>query len=383
MVRQGGTTTIGGERSLNSKVIRSIAQNGFLINQGFSVSHSFIIRNAVGISDNRPATESEIRGTENIAIRFLESGAFGICFGLELVPGTSYEEIRTLSRLAVRYKCPIIIHMRKDGREALKYFPEILNVARETGARVHLLQLLYMVGIGGAMPEALDILDRAREEHLDITADSGVYDTFSACIGTGIFDDGWEEEYPGFSVANLLISSGIYKGQYCDEDLFRYLRKQHPETLVSASTCDDDAIAMTLKKDFIYVSTNASDGPHYLNVGAPEASGTFPRLLGRNVRELGDLSLIEALRKITILPAKRYGLKNIGSLEVGNFADVVIFDADTILDNAAFVDKGDPNAPPDGISHVLVNGKIVVKNNALTENTHAGRLLWKTDAATD
>ncbi|MDR0875479.1 MAG: amidohydrolase family protein [Clostridiales Family XIII bacterium] len=378
MAKQGGTTTLGGERNLNSKVYREIEETGFLINQGFSISQSFVLRNAFRIDMNRAASASEIKAMSTLAERFLQHGAFGICFAPELIPGTSTEEMLELARVAKSYECPILVHMRKDGREALAYFDEILRIAEETGVSVQILQLIYMVGIGGAMSDALKIIEDARKSGLDITADSGVYDTFSACIGTGIFDEGWEKEYGDVSVNDLLISSGIHLGEYCNEEMFQYLRTRHPETLISASVCDREAITMALKKDYVYVSTNAADGPHYMGVGAPEISGTFPRLLGRHVRENNDISLIDAIKKITILPALRFGLSCIGSIEPGKNADIVIFDKEHIIDRSDFVGQGKPDEPPDGIAYVLVNGKVIVEGKELTGDIHSGRLIKKT-----
>ncbi|MBR0597898.1 amidohydrolase family protein [Sinanaerobacter chloroacetimidivorans] len=376
LVKQGGTTTLGGERNLNSKAIRRIEEEGFIVNQGFSISQSFVLRNAVGISDaDRPATDQEIKAMADLATRFMEYGAFGICFGLELVPGTSLKEILSLAEVAKNYDRPLLIHLRKDGREGLKYFDEIIKVTEETGVSVQILQLMYMVGIGGAMPAALEIIEEARSRGLDITADSGVYDAFSACIGTGIFEDGWEKEYSNTSVNDLLIASGIHMGKYCDADLFKLLREQYPETLVTAFVCDVEAIGMALKKDYVYVSTNAAEGPHYPGIGAPEVSGTFPRLLGRYVREDREISLMDAIRKITILPAKRFGLEDKGSIELNKNADLVIFDINRIIDRADFIGRGRPDASPEGIEYVIVNGKIVVNKNELTENCYSGKLI--------
>ena len=376
LVKQGGTTTLGGERDLNSKGIRKIEEEGFIVNQGFSISQSFVLRSAVGISDaNRPATDQETKAMADLARRFMEYGAFGICFGLELVPGTSFNELLELSKVAQIYNRPILVHLRKDGKEGLKYFDEIIRVAEETGVSVQILQLMYMVGIGGAMPAALEILDQARSRGLDITADSGVYDAFSACIGTGIFEEGWEREYNNTSVNDLLIASGIHMGKYCDKDLFRYLRSKYPETLVTAFVCDVDAIGMALKKDYVFVSTNAAEGPHYPGIGAPEVSGTFPRLLGRHVREKKELTLIDAIKKITILPAKRFGLNEVGSIELNKKADIVVFDPDKIIDRADFIGRGRPDASPEGIEYVIVNGQVVVKKGELTENCYSGKLI--------
>jgi N-acyl-D-amino-acid deacylase len=377
MIRQGGTTTLGGERNLSSRVIRRIEDEGFLINQGFSVSHSFVLRNAVGVQPNMPATDQQIRAMSDLAERFLDHGAFAIHFGLELIPGASYEEILALSRVAKRYDRPILVHLRKDGREAIQCFDEIIQVCGETGVKAQILHLLYMVGIGGVMENALAILDGARAKGLDLTADSPIYDAFTACIGTGIFDEGWEDEYDGASAADILICSGIYAGSYCDDSLFYQLRSEHPETLVAAFVCDTEAIVLPLKKDYVYISTNAADGPHYMSIGAPEVSGTFPRLLGRHVRDNGDLTMIEALRKITILPARRYGLSDVGSLDEGNKADITIFDPETIIDRADYPDRGKPHEPPVGVEHVIVNGRPVIRSGVLTDNRNYGRLLKK------
>lgn len=376
LIRQGGTTTLGGERNINSKTIKTIEEEGFIVNQGFFVSQSFTLRNAVGITDmHRPASEKEIMVMSDLARSFLEHGAFGICFGLEFVPGTSYDEILSMAKVAKEYERPITIHLRKDGREALQFFDEILRVAEATGVKVQILQLMYMVGIGGAMDPALKIIEKARRQGLDITADSGVYDAYSACIGTNIFDPGWEKEYNGASVKDLLIASGIHVGEHCTQEMFERLRKKSPGTLVTAFVCDSDAITLALQKDYVYVSTNAADGPHYPGMGAPEVSGTFPRLIGRYVRDRKELSLMEAIRKITILPARRLGLDRVGSIEVGKNADLVLFRYDEILDKADFIGRGQPDAPPVGIDFVLINGKIAVEKGELTDNSHNGALI--------
>lgn len=375
LVKQGGTTTLGGERMLNSKSVRAL-DGGFLVNQGFSVSQSFVLRNAVGMyTEDKHASKDEIAMMVNLARHFLNYGAFSINLGLELVPGTSFEEMVAMAKVAKEFDRPLTIHLRKDGVEALESLQEVFDVGTLTGVKIQILQLMYMVGIGGAMPKALEMIDAARESGLDITCDSGVYDAYCASIGTGIFDKGFEKGYGNFSVEDLIVSSGIHSGEHCTQELFDELRKHYPQTLVTAYVCDPEAIEMALKKDYIYVSTNAADGPHYPGIGAPEVAGTFPRLLGRYVRELKTLTLIDALRKITILPAKRFGLKDVGSLEVGKNADVVIFDPETIEDRADFIGRGSPDMPPVGIEYVIINGEIVVENGNLTENRTAGKLI--------
>ncbi|MCG8482817.1 MAG: amidohydrolase family protein [Clostridia bacterium] len=378
LVRQGGTTTLGGLRHINGRVIRKIEEEGFVVNQGFFISHSFTLRSAAGIVDRyKPAARSEIKFMKDLAERFLEHGAYGIYFGLEFVPGTSIDEMLALAKVAKEHDKVISVHIRKDGPEGLQYFDEVIQTAELTGVKVQMIQLVYNIGIGGAMEKGLGIIEEARQRGLDITGDSGVYDAFTACIGTSIFDPGWEKEYGKYGVNDLLISSGIYMGQYCTKDLFHYLRQEFPSTLVTAFVCDSDAIISAMKKSYIFISTNAADGPHYPGMGAPEVSGTYPKLIGQYVRQKKAIGLIEAIKKITLLPAERFGLVNKGAIEEGMDADIAIFDYDHIIDCATFMGQGEPDAPPKGIHYVLVNGQIVVKDGALTQNLFAGKLLRK------
>lgn len=375
MALQGGTTTLGGERELRSKNISRV-EEGFIINQGFFISQSFVLRHAVGIMDpKRPATRDEIAAMVELARTFLENGAYGVSFALELIPGTSFDELLAISRVAKEFDRPILVHIRKDGMEGLQYFEEIISVAKLTGVSVQILQLMYMVGIGGAMEKALEIIEEARTQGLDIMADSGVYHAYTACIGTGIFEPGWEQEYRNTSAEDLVISSGIHVGEHCTKELFDTLRRDFPQTLVSVFVCDEAAIPLALKKDYVFVSTNAAEGPHYPGVGAPEVAGTFPRLLGKYVREDRVLSLMEAVKKITILPARRFGLTDIGYIGEGTNADLVVFNERTIRDRADFVNRGNPNEPPVGIEYVLVNGQVVVDQGRLNRNKRPGRFI--------
>lgn len=376
IVRQGGTTTLGGERSLNGAVVRDIAENGFVINHGFFISQPYALRDAVGIkSIYQAANDKEIGVMIDLAARFMESGAFGICFPLELIPGVSKKEFMEIARVAAAYGKTVNVHLRKDGPEAIETFDEVFNVAARTGAKVHLVELMYMVGMGGVMERALELIDEARRSGIDVTGDSGMYDAFTVSIGSGVFDDGWESSYTDHSYSDFIISSGIHTGDVCTKALFGKLRKNSPATLITGFVCDSNAVAMAAEKEYIYISTNASDGPCYPGAGAPEMAGTFPRLIGRFVRDEGKMSLIDAIRKITILPAERFGIRDAGSIAAGKNADIVIFDYKSIIDRADYVNRGDPGAPPDGIRYVMVNGQVVTKDNVIDESGRYGRFI--------
>lgn len=377
LARQGATTTIGGERSFDGRAIRNIQENGFLINHGFYVSHSFTLRTAAGIGDPyRAATSREISDMVMLAEKFLESGSFGIHFGLEMVPGTSEKELLALAEVAAAYHRPLLIHMRKDGFSAIPTLEEIFKVAEATGVAIHLLHLMYMIGMKGVMETALAKIDAAIANGCDITADTGLYNAFPTCIGSAILDGDWTKKYGSkISLERLMISSGIYAGELCSREKYEYLRSEFPNTLVTVSVMDEEEIPVALKKDYVFVSTNAADGPHYERVGHPETAGTFPHLIRKYVLDKNVLSLSEAVKKISLLPARRFGIENKGSLRPGYDADIVIIDPQTIYDRADFVNHGDPNAPPEGVSYVLVNGKVILKDNVFQSVENAGSMI--------
>lgn len=374
---QGATMTIGGERNFDGNLIRKISEEGFLINHGFYISHSFTLRRAVGIKDPyRPATGKEIKDMIILAEQFFKNGSFGIHFGLEFVPGASEREMTELARLAKAYNRIVLIHLRKDGHETINSFREVINISQQTGASVHIQHLMYMAGFKGIMEKLLSMIREARSQGHDITADTGVYEAFPTCIGASILDRGWEKKYgEAVSAKNLVISSGIYAGQVCNEEYFQYLREEFPNTLVTVFVLDEPEIKRALKEPYVFVSTNAADGPHYEHIGHPETAGTFPRLIRRYVREEKTLSLLEAIGKITREPALRFNIRQRGEIKKENKADIVIFDYETIRDNARYVNRGDPNREPEGIEYVLVNGQIIVEKGKIYSEKKPGSVL--------
>ena len=125
--------------------------------------------------------------------------------------------------------------------------------------------------------------------------------------------------------------------------------------LVVAFAMDEDEVLQAYEKDFVYV---ASDGIYNSGQGHPRGAGTFPRVLGRYVRE-GDMDMVKALKKMTLLPANRLGLDKKGRIEIGSDADLVIFNRETIIDNATF---DQPTKKPEGIDYVILAGEIVLED---------------------
>lgn len=380
VVCQGATTTIGGERNFNGKLMRSVAENGFLLNQGFYVSHSFTLRRAVGCNNiYNSASAGNIEDMKTLAANFFENGAFGIHFGLEYVPGTSRDELLQLARVAKKYKRPVLIHMRGDANQAIRHFDEVEEVVLGVGASVHLLHLAYMIGFKGVMDEGIERIRQMRELGGDITADTGLYAAYPNCIGSSILASNWIERYKefdnDFSEKRVLVSSGIHTGEFCTPESFAFIREYYPATLVTIFACDEEEITKVIAEPYVFISSNAADGPHYENIGHPETAGTFPKLICKYVREKKLLSLSEALYKITFGPAERFGIPNKGNIKKGMDADFVIFSFDEIQDCADYPGFGNPNAAPKGIDYVIINGDIVCEKNIFTGKRNSGIFL--------
>lgn len=377
MIRQGATTTIGGYREFDGIVIKEIAEEGFLINHGFCISESFTFRTAAGIwNPYRPPTKQEINTMCDLTERFLDSGALGLHFALEYFPGTTRDEMISLFKIAKEHNSLVIIHLRKCGCRAWEYLDEIFECVEITGASVHIVMLVYHAAFGDAMSLSLKKIEEKIAQGLDLTADSGVYNAFIERIGSKGFDEGWQDDWLG-TYQDLLISSGINSGKYCDERMFHFLREEFPYTMVTAFVGNASDIAIPMSKPYVFISSNAADGSHYPGIGHPETSGTFPKLIGHYVREKKILNLIDAVNKITYLPAQRFGIKNKGWIGIGADADIVIFDYNEIKDNADYLGAGKPDTPPSGIDYVIVNGEITVENNHIYNDKNAGKLLLK------
>ncbi len=340
-------------------------KEGFIINQIEQVGHT-TLREMVGLQDRySPANEKQIADMSKLLESQFEIGGYGLSFGLEYVPGASREEVMSLSRIAAKYDKLVSIHTRGDGYAGLVSLNEAIDICRVTGARVQISHLVYQFGMG-MISQAIKLIDDAISEGLDISVDSGMYSSFATAIGSAVFDEGCVEKW-GCDYNRLIAATGVYRGERLTRQLYTKLRNEMPEETVIGMVGKESEVYEALKKDYMMVSTDAGTLYDSNIPGHPQDAGTYPRFIRTMVREQGQLTLMEAIRRCTYLPATRLGLNNKGVINIGADADILIFDPEIITDKADYPGFGQVDARCEGIDYVIVNGKVVVEGSKVLE----------------
>ena len=287
----------------------------------------------------------------------LSEGALGVSLGLEYAPGTTLEEVLPLAHLAAGYDKLMPIHTRTDAFDFAKGVHEAIKIMELTGVRVQISHFAYQYAMRGVMRYALHMVEEARAKGLPLFCDTGAYEAYATFIGSPVFAPGWEER-SGCTLHDLMVSSGKYAGMHCTPEILAEIQETAPTTIGTAFVCNHSEVILALQQPYCMIST---DGGISLarapRENHPEGAGTYPRILGRFVREENALPLLDAITKASWLPAQQLGLGNKGWLGEGADADIVVFDPNTIIDNAEYVGLGEPDAPPTGIEEVIVNGK--------------------------
>lgn len=379
--KQGITTCLSGNCGMTPMMpvreyLDTMEQTGYPINFATLAGHSWTLREMAGIRDpHAAASPVQIQKMTEIAEQALEQGAFGISFGIEYAPGATWDEIMPLAALAAKYDKLVSIHTRRDSLDFARGLYEAIEISEKTGARVQISHLAYQFGVHKeVMRMALCMLDHAAEKKLPVLCDSGVYEAFATFVKSAVFDDGWHERY-GCGIRDLMISTGKYVGQRATQAMIDDIKANEEGTVGTAFVGVLPDLALAIQRPYTVISTDAglSDKP---GSGHPQDAGTFPRVFQKLVREQGALTMLEAVKKSTYLPAKQMGIEESkGWIGTGADADLVVFDPKTIRDNADYVGIGRPDAEPDGIEYVIVNGVTVVAGGKAIEYRLPGKIL--------
>lgn len=297
-----------------------------------------------------PATEAQIAEILKIVGDGLSAGAVSAGMGLAYTPGAAAEEIVGVLRVAARHGAFVHTHLGGGG---LATFERLLTAARDLGASLHIAHINSTAG--GEVQAYLDAIQAARARKQDVTTEVYPYTAGASLIQSALYD-GWEK-LPDEAFARMQWAA---TGERLTRETFAKYRAQGGSVISHSNTEAWLRIGIADPLPMF-----GSDGGRDLNDNPthPRASGTFARVLGQYVRVDRVLTLHEALRRMTIEPARRLQsrvpeMRDRGRIRVGAFADITVFDPATVIDKSTYVDASQYSQ---GIIHVLVNGLPVVR----------------------
>ena len=340
-----------------------------LINYGVSAGHIAARMAAMheplaflptGDAARRAATEAEINDMKQRLEDGLKRGAIAVGFGIQYTPNASRWEILEMFRVAARYGASCHVHMRhagvKEPGSSIQALEEVISAAAITGAPLH---VVHIQSTGGpATPKLLQMIAEAKARGIDVTTECYPYIAGMTDIKSAIFDEGWKEVFD-IDYKDLQWAA---TGERLTKETFDQYRKTGGMVAVFSMT--EEVVTAALKSPLTMI---ASDGILENGKGHPRTAGTYSRVLGNYVRQQGALNLIDALTKMTLMPAQRLerrvpSMKNKGRIRIGADADLTIFDPQQIIDKSTFQE---PAKYSEGIKFVLVNGVSVVKDGQL------------------
>jgi N-acyl-D-amino-acid deacylase len=405
---------------------KRLDKQGAGINLGSFVGATQVREYVIGY-DNRPPTAAELAQMKKLVAEAMKDGALGLSTSLQYVPArfAKTDEIVALAKVAQQYGGIYITHQRSEANAIDDSMREVFEIARRANipAEIWHFKTAYKKN-WGRMPEMLQRIAAARRRGLKITADVYPYvaasTSLSACLPPWVLEGGtdkmvarlkdpstrdrlqkeittdskdWENIYLGSGgPRGILIGSVVnrdldeWQGKRLSEiaasqnkdpldALFDFIIADHGQTGAIFFMMQESDMNAALKSPFVSICTDsgarATDGPLAGSKSHPRGWGTYPRILGRYVRDERLMPLELAIHKMTGLPASNVGLKQRGLLREGYFADITIFDPKTVIDRATFEE---PNQYPVGINYVIVNGQIEVDNGQRTQ-TNSGRVL--------
>jgi len=363
------------------------------------IGHGTIRMCAMG-NDNRKPKSSELQIMKELMAKSMEEGAKGLSLGLIYPPGSyaDTEELIEICKVVAKYDGIMMVHMRDEQDKILESLDEMIRVAKESKVRVHISHLKALGPANwGKVREALNRIEEINREGLEINFGQYPYD--AACTGLKVIVPTWAYEGGEKAFQERLNSKDKYEkvlsgvnnnikkrggagkiliatvrtkenswmsGKNLDfiakkiglppgEAALGLLKKEGPSVVAVYFAISSDDVAYIMKSPLQVICTDGIIGSH----PHPRTYGSFPRVLGKYVRELNVMSLEEAIRKMTMEPARRLRLWDRGIIREGMSADLVLFDPKTIIDKNSYLE---PKVYPEGIKAVWVLGDLKFKD---------------------
>lgn len=396
-VSQGITTIIAGQDGGSplplADFYAELEATPVAVNLAAYVGHNSLRSAVMGEDFRREATPAEVDEMRTLLRRELDAGALGLSTGLEYDPGiySATTEVVALAREAAAVGGRYISHKRSEDRAFFEALDELIQIGREAGIPVQVSHMkLAMKSLWGRADEALALLDAARAEGIDVTADVYPYEFWQSTMTVLFPDRDFTREAATFALEELAPPEGMIiaafepEPSYVGMTLAEVAERRGKDAVTVYLELIAEADAIDGRESIIARSMTTADIASFLswpftNVSSdgglagrhPRGYGAFTRVLAQHVRGRGDLSLETAVRKMTSLAAENTGLTGRGTITEGAFADLVLFDPATVSDRAT---PEEPNLPSVGIVGVWVNG-VQVYADAGTTGDRPGRIL--------
>ena len=357
-----------------------LEEQGIAINTAYYVPHGIVRMYAMGMESREPNPD-EFDCMKELIRQGMEDGAIGMSTGLIYPPGSFAQtpELIELTRVVAEYDGIYASHIRDESAKLAEAMAEAIEIGETAGARI---QIAHHKAHGkanwGRVADSIKLIEEARKRGVDVTTDQYPYTASSTVLAAVLAEDRDvdpadiliaatknDHSLEGKTLADIIARSG----KEAEEAVYDFMGEEEGAvTVVVFAMCEED-IKTVMRHPTTFIG---SDGIE-LETGKPHPRvyGTFPRVLGKYVREMEVLSLEEAVSKMTSLPAKKLRLKDRGLIEEGMLADIAVFDADKIIDKAGYQD---PHQYPDGIHHVIVNGEFAVRDGKQTD-ARSGKVL--------
>jgi len=321
-----------------------------------------------GPATDQPATPEQIERIQQRLGEQMDAGALGIGMGIEYTPGATRLEVIDMFRVAAERKLPVYTHMRSAGRvepgSAIQSTEEVIGAAAITGAALHIVHI-NSTCLRDSL-ECISLIEGARARGLDVTTEAYPYIAGMTAINSAVFNPGWREKL-GIDYGNLVVPD---TGEHLTKERFDELHNSSKPQWVLIFANTQEVVDAVIPNPLIMI---ASDGAE----GHPRNAGTYARVLAQYVREKKTLTLMEALRKMTLMPAQMLerstpAARYKGRLQEGADADVVIFDPQTIADRSTFEKPMEPSV---GVHYLLVGGTPLIDEGKFVPDVFPGRAL--------
>jgi N-acyl-D-aspartate/D-glutamate deacylase len=321
-----------------------------------------------GPATDLPATSEQIASIEKRLRSELDAGALGVGMGIQYTPGATRLEVIDMFRVAAERKLPVYTHIRSAGRiepgSSIEAVSEVIAAAEISGAPLHIVHIN-----SSCLRESLDCLSVVEGAHahgLDVTTEAYPYIAGMTAVNSALFNPGWQEKL-GIDYNDLVLSD---TGEHLTKARFEELHNSNNQRFVLVYANTQEMVDAVIPNPLVMI---ASDGAE----GHPRNAGTYSRVLAQYVREKKTLTLMEALRKMTLMPAQMLERstpagRQKGRVQEGADADLVVFDPQTIADRATFEHPMEPSV---GVRYLVADGVVLVDEGKFVPNVFPGQAL--------